>query len=507
MASPFVRRRRLATELRALREERGMTADRLACLIHQSRMKISKLENAHIRPDLAEVMKILDVLGVTGERWHEIVRIARDAAERGWWDSYGDAMGDRQRLYADIESGAKTIREYQPGAMPGILQTADYTWALIEHAKAEGPITYIPERLVEARLQRQRTVLRPGGPEYEVILDEVGLRRFSVPPDVMCAQLHHVGARRVAETYAQVSVRVFPLITGVAPALTPGAQLIIYTFPDTAVDFASQAWIESSIQWFISEFGKEAALREITPSTSDLLPTNYTGTPEQIEALVIRIRDLMSVDSSQQLTIRFFDGSDGEGMVRHGPRAVGHYHEENGRAVIGLDIQEAANPDFMTAVIAHELCHVRLLGERRITPSREDHERLTDLLTIYLGFGVSTTNAALIFTQTAHSWSVQPRGYLSEQTLNGSRNDGYAKLGYLTEQEFGYALACYCWLRGETAPAWATHLDPGPREFLKMGLAYLTRSSLPGDFPTLRVDSNRISISVTPQIRHPQSAS
>jgi transcriptional regulator with XRE-family HTH domain len=232
MTSPFVRRRRLAAELRALREERGMTADRLARLIHQSRMKISKLENAHIRPDLAEIMKILDVLGVTGEKWHEIVRIARDAAERGWWDAYGDAMGDRQRLYADIESGAKMIREYQPGAMPGILQTPDYTWALIEHAKDEGPITYIPERLVEARLQRQRTVLRPGGPEYEVILDEVGLRRFSVPPHVMYAQLHHV--INLAETQARVTVRVFPLVTAMVTSFMPRSQLILFTFPDPA---------------------------------------------------------------------------------------------------------------------------------------------------------------------------------------------------------------------------------------------------------------------------------
>jgi transcriptional regulator with XRE-family HTH domain len=184
MTSPFVRRWRLAAELRALREERGMTADRLACLIHQSRMKISKLENAHIRPDLAEIMKILDVLDVTGEKWHEIIRIARDAAERGWWDAYGDAMGDRQRLYADIEPGATTIREYQPGAMPGILQTPDYTWALIEHAKAEGPITYIPERLVEARLQRQRTV------------------------------------------------RIFPLVTGMVAAFMPKSPIMIFTFPD-----------------------------------------------------------------------------------------------------------------------------------------------------------------------------------------------------------------------------------------------------------------------------------
>jgi transcriptional regulator with XRE-family HTH domain len=232
MSSPFVRRRRLAGELRTLREARGLTADQLAYRIHQSRMKISKLENAHIRPDLADVMKILDVLGVTGDKWHDIVRIARDAAERGWWDSYGDAMGDRQRLYADIESGAKTIREYQPGAMPGILQTPDYTWALIEHATAEGPITYIPERLVEARLQRQRTVLRPGGPEYEVILDEVGLRRFSVPPAVMHAQLHHV--IKIAETQPRVSVRVFRLVTGMVTAFMPKSPIMLFTFTDAS---------------------------------------------------------------------------------------------------------------------------------------------------------------------------------------------------------------------------------------------------------------------------------
>jgi transcriptional regulator with XRE-family HTH domain len=230
MTSPFVRRRRLATELRALREERGLTADQVSRLIHQSRMKISKLENAHIRPDLADIMKILDVLGVTGEKWHEIVRIARDAAERGWWDSYGDAMGDRQRIYADIESGARTIREYQPGTIPGILQTPEYTWALIEHAKAEGPIGYLPERLVEARLQRRRTVLRPDGPEYEVVLDEVGLRRFSAPPEVMRAQLHHV--IKVAETAPKVTIRVFPFTTGMTGSLMPRSQLILFTFPD-----------------------------------------------------------------------------------------------------------------------------------------------------------------------------------------------------------------------------------------------------------------------------------
>ena len=232
MTSPFVRRRRLAAELRKLREERGLTADQLARHLHVSRIKISKLENAHVRPDLAEIMKILDILQVTGATWEEMVRLARDAAERGWWDAYGDSMGERQRIYADIESGAKTIREYVLGVMPGILQLPEYTWALIEQMKAEGPLRYVPERSVTARAERRKAVLCPDGPEYEVVLDEVGLRRFRVPPEVMSAQLRRVV--QLVEAHPRLTVRIFPFATGMVTGRLPRSDFVLYTFPDPA---------------------------------------------------------------------------------------------------------------------------------------------------------------------------------------------------------------------------------------------------------------------------------
>ncbi|MCW2865204.1 MAG: hypothetical protein JWP48_6912 [Actinoallomurus sp.] len=267
---------------------------------------------------------------------------------------------------------------------------------------------------------------------------------------------------------------------------------------DCPVALPAQAWIEGSMRWFIEQFGRQAALGQVALLVPDFLPAAYTGTPEQVEALVFRIRDLMSVDASQRLIVRHFDGSDE--ALRGGRRTVGHYQEENGQAIIALDEREAADAAFLTAIIAHELGHVRLLGERRLDHDRRDHERLTDLLTIYLGFGVFTANAALSFSTTARNWSVQPRGYLSEQTLHGAHNDGYARLGYLSEPEFGYALACYAWLRGESAPPWAAHLDPGPRGLLRQGLAYLAGCAPQGEFPTL-AGSGRISISVVPRMR------
>jgi hypothetical protein len=58
--------------------------------------------------------------------------------------AYGDAMGSRQRVYADFESGAKTIREYCQTAMPGVLQTPDFTWALVELDRGKDRSTTVP---------------------------------------------------------------------------------------------------------------------------------------------------------------------------------------------------------------------------------------------------------------------------------------------------------------------------------------------------------------------------
>ncbi|MFG2000296.1 helix-turn-helix transcriptional regulator [Spirillospora sp. NPDC048911] len=229
MTSPFVRRRRLATELRALREERGMTAERLSLLMYQSRMKISRLENAHIRPDLAEVVKILEVLEVTGDKWHEIFNIARDAAEKGWWDSYGDAMGSRQRLYADIESGAKTIREYNQFTIPGLLQTPDFVRFIVEMAKAEGAVGFLPERMAEARLRRQEQLLDIQGCQYEAILDEVVVCRRAAPLQIMLGQLRHL--IETVLRHPRITIYVLPLAADFTGRLLPKSAFSLYTFP------------------------------------------------------------------------------------------------------------------------------------------------------------------------------------------------------------------------------------------------------------------------------------
>ncbi|MFG2091150.1 helix-turn-helix domain-containing protein [Spirillospora sp. NPDC048824] len=232
MVSPFVRRQRLAAVLRELREERGMLADELAKRIHYSRTKITRLENAYGRPDVGDVVKILDALEVPDDQWSQIVRLASAAAAKGWWDSYGDAMGARQRLYADLESGADTIREYNDTSIPGLLQTPEFSDALVKVKRVEGPLSFSPKRMTEARQRRQQSVLCPDGPTFDVILDEVVVRRINVPVGIMAAQVHHVVNLMTSEP--RLNVRVLPVDARIEGVSIPRSAFFLYTFPDSA---------------------------------------------------------------------------------------------------------------------------------------------------------------------------------------------------------------------------------------------------------------------------------
>lgn len=207
-----------------------MTTDELAKRIHYSRMKVSRLENASGRPDVSDVVKILDIFEVTGAEWENVVRLATSAAEKGWWDAYGDSMGARQRLYADIESGADSIREFNFGSIPGVLQTPDFAAALVELAKKDSIIDFHPEKMVRARQQRFEVIQRPDGPTCEFIIDEVATRRINVQPDIMTAQLRHIAEQVSANS--RLTVRVLPIDCHLAGTSLPRDTFSLFTFPD-----------------------------------------------------------------------------------------------------------------------------------------------------------------------------------------------------------------------------------------------------------------------------------
>jgi hypothetical protein len=262
------------------------------------------------------------------------------------------------------------------------------------------------------------------------------------------------------------------------------------------VEPEAQRWLESSLRWFVDEFGTAVLHRDpVLPSNPFLAPQGYCASADQVEALVARCCELMMVDR-QLISLELFDGAaeKKQAAMTGRSRSVGHFRIEDGRAIIALDQSEAADPKLLIAIAVHELCHLRLLGERRIQRDRSDGERLTDLLTVYFGFGIFATNAAMRFARADRGWSLVPLGELDDITLNAARREGYNRLGYLSSAEFGYALACYCWLRSEKDPGWAKYVNPGPLLHLKQGLAFLMHSSVAGELPTQRLLGQSVQI-------------
>lgn len=230
--SPIVRRRRLGAELRRLREAAGLTGDQLAARVGWSSSKVSRIENARVRPEVGDVMDVLDELGVTGAKREELIAIARDAAStRGWWRAYGDDMSLRQKGYAELEAGAAHIREYQLVLVPGLLQTAGYARVRYEALHTIGRRDFDIDAAAAARQTRQEVLSRRNPPRYEVLIDETALRRRSCPEEVMRDQLRHLAT--IAER-PNVTLRILPLDAEVGGNYMAVNSFAIFEFADPA---------------------------------------------------------------------------------------------------------------------------------------------------------------------------------------------------------------------------------------------------------------------------------
>lgn len=193
-----MKRRRLGAELRRLRERAGLTGEQVIVQVGwASASKLSRLENGRSRPDLGDVLDLLDLYGVGPQERDELVRLARDAGDvRKWLRSY-PVMTQRQRGYAELEAGCAEIREYAPIIVPGLLQTPEYarvriaSWhrLLPPQSRCAEP----PEAEVAARMSRQALLARAvEPPRYVAVIDEAALGARTGPPDVVQGQLAHL---------------------------------------------------------------------------------------------------------------------------------------------------------------------------------------------------------------------------------------------------------------------------------------------------------------------------
>jgi transcriptional regulator with XRE-family HTH domain len=188
---PTVRRRQLMTELKRLREATGLTQEDVATQLDWHPTKVMRIETGRTAPHPNDVRVMLGLYG-TGdpEVLAGLLRLAKDARQRGWWYSYRDVLQSRYEFFIGLESESDSIRDFELAMIPGLLQTEDYARALIR-----GLMTYDAaeiERRVEVRMTRQRLLTPDDRPQLWAILDEAAVRRVVGGPALMKGQLLHL---------------------------------------------------------------------------------------------------------------------------------------------------------------------------------------------------------------------------------------------------------------------------------------------------------------------------
>lgn len=246
--SSTVRRRRLSAALRELREKDGRTAKEVADLLEWPASKLTHMErNEWKLPRVQDIRVLLDVYGITDERAREeLVTLARDGRQRGWWHAYREMLSESYSTYIGLEAEASTLLTYQPTVIPGLLQTDDYARVLIEAGPAELGEEGI-ERRVKVRSERQGILSGDDPARIWAVIDEAALRRFGGAPEVRREQLEHLAM--LAKT-ARVTLQVIPFSAGMH-AGSAGGSFTILQFPEEAdadavyVDtFAGELFVE-----------------------------------------------------------------------------------------------------------------------------------------------------------------------------------------------------------------------------------------------------------------------
>jgi transcriptional regulator with XRE-family HTH domain len=225
-SAPTVLRILLGTQLRKLRESRGITAQQAAKEIRGSESKISRIELGRNAVREVDIADLLSLYGVTeGAEREQLLTLASQANQQGWWHRYQDVLPAWFQSYIGLEESAECIRSFDNQFVPVLLQTEDYAAAVIKL----GPYSAEQaERLMVLRRERQRRFIA-GGVRLWAVIDEMALRRPIGGLGLMQAQFEHLIQLRYRAT---LTIQVTPFRTGASYAAPSSFSILSFATAD-----------------------------------------------------------------------------------------------------------------------------------------------------------------------------------------------------------------------------------------------------------------------------------
>ncbi|GAA4235775.1 helix-turn-helix transcriptional regulator [Actinomadura meridiana] len=211
---PSVRARRLARWLSDYRLQADLSQEAVTARLGWSQAKLSHIERGRNKATPTDVALMLDIYGVVSPEREAVIDLAEKADQRGWWTGYADVFSSP---YVALEDEAALIGEWAPQIVPGLLQTPDYTRAIMRAGNLEQTSEREIERRLQARMARQTIITRAeSAPRLHVILDESAIRKAIGGPTVMREQLQ----RLISDANRpNVTIQVLPTSVGENPGL------------------------------------------------------------------------------------------------------------------------------------------------------------------------------------------------------------------------------------------------------------------------------------------------
>jgi hypothetical protein len=219
-----LQQRQLARTLRRLREDAGLSLEEAAPRLDWSTSKLGRIETAQQGVDVHGVRSMLDLYGVGGAQWTEIIDMVREAKQKGWWHAYGLKIAG----YVALEADAATAHVYQLGFVPGLLQIAEYARAVYRGHRPQRTEAELDHH-VEVRLFRQRRLTEDPPLELVAIVDETVLRRPVGGVEVMRDQLRHLVSQAALPS---VCFQVMPVSVGVHQGMNGSFTVLGFAEPD-----------------------------------------------------------------------------------------------------------------------------------------------------------------------------------------------------------------------------------------------------------------------------------
>jgi transcriptional regulator with XRE-family HTH domain len=213
--------------LRRLREAAQLTCDEVAARLDCSASKISRIETGRVLVSPRDARDLLRIYGVPADQQDNLIQLARETRQKGWWHAWGDVQ-PHLATYLAMESEASEIRHYAVTRVPILLQTEDYARALVTGSRLRtGKYPGPPDRMVEMMMARQR-LARSSPPHVHVVLDEAALRRQIGSREIMRGQVEHLVELSSART---TILQFMPFDSGAHVALDLAFEILGFADP------------------------------------------------------------------------------------------------------------------------------------------------------------------------------------------------------------------------------------------------------------------------------------